>query len=1465
MIATSTRAPSALAKRSGVLAHLRPGVLAHLGLAVAAYVPFLASAPGDVAADTKQYLYLDPIGLLSGAAYLWDPTVGAGTVLHQNIGYLFPMGPYYWLMEQLGVPDWVAQRLWLGSVTFAAGAGVLFLLRTLRRNDLGAVAAAFVYMLTPYVLAYTARQSVILLPWAALPWMIALTERSLRNPGWKHPALLALVTLTVGGTNATALLFAGIGPVLWIVFAVVVERRVSARAALRVTSRIGVLVLATAAWWIAGLSVQGRYGLPVLDYTETVKSVAAASSPLEVLRGLGNWFFYGRDGLSLWITQSPQFQEQIWLLVATLLIPVLAFVAAAMTRWRHRAYFVALIAVGLVIAVGTYPYDDPSPVGRVFKTFAEGSTVGLAMRSTPRAAPLVILGVAVLVGIGVSALIVRRRQIGIAAGVLVAVLAVAGMPPAWSADYVGDNLKRAEDLPQYWLDAAHALDAKSHGTRVLELPGADFSAYRWGNTVDPILPGLMDRAWVERELVPFGSQASADLLIALDHRFQEGIAEPDAVAAIARLFAAGDVVMRYDLEYERYRTPRPRVLFSVLKAGLRGASRADDFGPRTPNRASAAQPLNDPVELGTPVGAADPPKVQIFEIEQPESIVRTAPVTNPVVVSGDSEGLVDAAAAGVIDGRTLIISSAWYAKHPGVLRRLLARDADLLVTDTNRRRARHWGASRDMTGNTERAGERPLVDDPADHRLEPFPDADDSTRTVAIQRGVKSVQATAYGDPDFLSPEDRPAMAFDGDLRTAWTEGRRGDATGERLVLRLDGPVTTDHVVLVQPQAGVRDRFVSEVTLRLDDGVEQHVRLDAASRSRDGQTIEFPEHSFRKMEVTIDALGGDRDAKNAVGFAEVQVADVRVDEIIRLPVDLLDVAGPDSADHRLTYLMTRLRGSQADYLRSDEEQSLVRQFDVPTEREFALSGTARLNGRASEATLSLILPPSDLANVFDVRSSSHLEGDLRSLATSAIDGLEATAWTPAYGPSVGEWVEYELPSSREPAVFDHLDLEIVADGRHSVPTKLRIQPDDAPAFDVDVPAITDQSRIGATAAVTVQFPEVTAQRVRITVAEVRAVTTIEFFSRTAVELPVAISEFGMAGFVPPVEPDPTWSTGCRDDLLSIDGQPFEVEVRASYSAAVDRQALTLEPCGDSANGISLSPGPHELRAAKGLDTGIDLDRIALASDTDGTPRTEALLGQSGGQESGPDIRVVDEGPVSYDLRVRGADGPFWLVLAQSHNDGWQAELADGSSLGAPDLVDGMANAWFVRPGDNRNLSVTLEWTPQRRIWLGLGVSAIGALACLVIIVRRRKQGAAPVAHNPSSLDIPAFGAIERPQEGERLLENGYSRRVLVGLPIAAAIVGAVIGAPWVGGVAGIAMLGALFDRRARLALRVASVLVLGAASAYVIVQQARNGYPGAYDWPQRFLRVNDWPMLAIVLLAGTVTIDAIEEHAVNNS
>ena len=130
----------------------------------------------------------------------------------------------------------MAQRLWTGSLLFLAGAGVLFLLRTLSPGPgpadtgapdsgstdtgsldtrsiggVGAMVAALAYMLSPYVLQNEARQSALLLPWVGLPWMIGLTARALRRGGWRHTALFALVVALVGSTNAVALILVGVG------------------------------------------------------------------------------------------------------------------------------------------------------------------------------------------------------------------------------------------------------------------------------------------------------------------------------------------------------------------------------------------------------------------------------------------------------------------------------------------------------------------------------------------------------------------------------------------------------------------------------------------------------------------------------------------------------------------------------------------------------------------------------------------------------------------------------------------------------------------------------------------------------------------------------------------------------------------------------------------------------------------------------------------------------------------------------------------------------------------------------------------------------------------------------------------------------------------------------------------------------------------------------------------------------
>ncbi len=198
---------------------LTPRVRTWIGNAafvLVAYVPLFFMDPGKVEADTKSYLYLDPGRLLAGASSMWDPHIGMGTVSHQTLGYLFPVGPFYWLLETvMGSPAWVAQRLWLGTLLVGAGLGIRYLLRTFSIRGPGVPVAMLAYAFTPYAIEFSSRFSVLLGPWAALPWLTAFTVLALRHRGWKYPALFALTIQLVSSINATALIFALVGPALW--------------------------------------------------------------------------------------------------------------------------------------------------------------------------------------------------------------------------------------------------------------------------------------------------------------------------------------------------------------------------------------------------------------------------------------------------------------------------------------------------------------------------------------------------------------------------------------------------------------------------------------------------------------------------------------------------------------------------------------------------------------------------------------------------------------------------------------------------------------------------------------------------------------------------------------------------------------------------------------------------------------------------------------------------------------------------------------------------------------------------------------------------------------------------------------------------------------------------------------------------------------------------------------------------
>ena len=532
-------------------------------LAVLAYVPTLASSPGRMPADTKLYLYLDPGRLTSDAPWTIDGRQFAGWVPHQHITYLWPSGPWFWFFDKVGVPDWVAHRLWLGTLLFAAGLGVRWLARLLGIGVPGALVAALVYQLSPYVLPYVSRTSLMLAPWAGLPWIVGLTARAAVRGRWRDVAIIALIIATVGSPNATALAMVAPAPVLWLVHAAW-ARSISWRRAAVTALKIGGAALCVSLWWIAMLGVQGRYGADVLAYSESLEAVSFTSNSSEVLRGLGYWLFYLRDAYAATTSAAKDYLTWTSLIFVGYVLVGICLLGLVSTRWAHRRFALLIFAAGVLLAVGVHPLNDPAPITDLLVNDTS-SGLALALRSSTRAVPMASLGLALGAGALVAAVRPRRSWVRALVPVAIAVLAVLNLPSLWRHDYVDPALSRDENPPDAWLDAAAALDAKAPGYRVFQVPGQEFGAYRWGYTVDQPLPGLTRRPLITRDLLPLGSPQAMDLLYAIDDRFQDGVLEPQTLAPVARLFGADTMWVVNDSAFDRFRTPRPEVTAAMFR------------------------------------------------------------------------------------------------------------------------------------------------------------------------------------------------------------------------------------------------------------------------------------------------------------------------------------------------------------------------------------------------------------------------------------------------------------------------------------------------------------------------------------------------------------------------------------------------------------------------------------------------------------------------------------------------------------------------------------------------------------------------------------------------------------------------------------------------------------------------------------------------------------------------------------
>ena len=1254
-----------------------------LGLAALAFAIALAQRPGMTSADTKIGLHLDPGGFLASVAATWSPTEDLGHVQGgQYSGYLFPMGPFFALGRAAGLAPWLVHRLWLGALLAVAAWGTLRMLDALlcRPRGVAHVVAGLVVLLNPYVVVFTARTTVTLLGYAALPWLLLAVHRGLRAPrSWWWPAAFAVaVACSGGGVNAAVTAWLLLGPLLLALYERLVGG-VGGRALAAFGWRTALATALASLWWVIPVLVQARHGVDFLRFTEQPGTIWSTTSLSESLRLMGYWLSY--LGVGYGGTLRPLFSGGGVMLfpapvvIAGLLLPALALTGFIWTRrWRYGPFFLLLVLAGLLVMTAGYP--EGTPLRRAMNFTYNHVEAIRFLRTSYKAGPLAALGIACLAGAAAGRLRGRARW---ALAAVPLVLVAAAWPLATGRAL--DSQLLFERVPAAWSAAADHVDRPGAGDRrAVVLPGQLYAYYDWGGTVDAILPALTDRPVAVRYAVPYADLRSVDLLWTLDGLVQQRRALPGQLGPLLDLLGAGTVVAGADDDRRRS---------GAVPAGT-AADVLDQLGP--PDREWG--PLRPERRVAGTLGGRRPlPRVRAWDRPAARPAVRVEPTGGATVVDGGAEGIAALAALGALPAPGVLLYAG--DLEPAALREA-ARGGEVVITDSNRRRVLA-AARMSQNHGPALAADEPFSPDAAVVDL--FPARGTDGQTVAVLDGVAALRApSSPAFPQF--PERRPFAAFDGDPATHWQADRALAEENHWLEVTFDGPRDVGAVELLPYSDRLGRVTAVEIGGRTYDVHDGWNRLPVGLR-------DVPSLRVRIARVRHPGLR----EPNPGGLRELRIPGVRVREALRPPV-LAEraLAGDDLSRTALSYVFERTAGDDpfrrdaavgtpgAGLVRDrgDGERGLERLIAPPAARRWTAEGWATTAAQA---------PDSELDRLAGVRSgarfesSGRFEGRPGARASSAFDGTPRS-WIGTFERGRPTWIEWTLP---RPRTLQELRLTPPRE-RVRRPTQVRLGGAVLPVADDGTVALPRPVR---------------ARRFRLEIVEAAfpAGTPGVIRQRRA----VGIGEIEGAGApraqVPRAGP---LRSRCGDLAGSVGGAVLRLRADDDVAALDAGEPLRVRGCAP----LALPAGPARLSLPAGA---LAPYLIRLRSPAPVATPPPAAPG-----------RVVDAGEAGRNSR-RGIeldlDAPAWLVFGQAYGAGWRASC-DGRELGAPQPVDGYAMGWRVVAGCRE---AELWFAPDRLVRLGFWISGPVLLALLLLLLLRRP----PATREGSPPELPDTDPVAR--------------------------------------------------------------------------------------------------------------------------
>ncbi|MEV0581997.1 alpha-(1-_3)-arabinofuranosyltransferase [Nonomuraea sp. NPDC050310] len=924
-----------------------------------------STAPERIISETKLDMPVNPLGFLERALSLWDPA-HFGHLQNQAYGYLFPMGPFYAVADWAGMPDWMAQRLWMGLVLCAAFAGMIYLGRALGigtpdTRALGALA----YALAPHAQALIGVNSSEFLPSAIVPWMLIPLVRGSREGAdvRRAAAQSALIFVLCGGINAAAELAVLLIPLLYLL-----TRKSGPRRRRLLAWWLG-CIAAVSFWWLAPLVILGRYIFSFMPFTENAVTTTGVTSLANTLRGAANWLGYlPVDGLPWW-PAAFEHSTRPWLILATAAVAALGLVGLMRRSMPERTFLALLTILGTAIMVTGHVSVIANPLAPEVRDLFDG--VLSAFRNIHKFDALVRLPLALgLAHLPVLIAWRLRRPLTFVAAALVGAtlipIATVGLAARGSM----------QEIPPYWRDAAAWLNANTGRQSVLAAPGSRWGEYLWGRPMDEPMQPLLNVRWVSRTIVPWGSPGMTRLLDAIDERIATGRGSRGLSQVLARI-GVRYVLVRNDLDKFSIQGAWPARVHQAIE-DTPGLKLVKAFGPAVgdPNAGSASNWFNQPYHA-----------LEIYEVAEAAPIAATVPAAEPLRVTGGPEALLHLADQGLLQNdRPILIGDEGTAEQIPM--------ADTVVTDTLRRREVAFSDLR-FAGSQTLAADEPFRRKAAQHDL--LDPEWNSHMAVAELAGLASVTASSSAAditsvPSGRDPARMPYAAVDGDSRTAWwSDGWKG-AVGEWLELKFTQPIMLPHVEVTFSK--LVGPAVTEVEIELDGGQKLRHPVTATTGS---QLIPVPPVVTQRMRITVTKIAWP--PRSPVG-TRVGIVDLKVPKL--LSSRSVAVPLPATKDRELPdYLLTGGTGSAPGCMRGSSIWTCSPELQIRGEDGYGFSRTitSPADSRREAEGLAVLSDPAAAAkattfpNLYPkIRASSTLVEHGAALGGSAFDGDLKTIW-----------------------------------------------------------------------------------------------------------------------------------------------------------------------------------------------------------------------------------------------------------------------------------------------------------------------------------------------------------------------------------------------------------------------------------------------------------------------------------------